>query len=896
MNLGVFHDDKLGTIEIDPTIIVATTDEVDSVVAYNGATGGAYDYNSGNGYWPSGMQPKFAWLTILTNVFKGWGDPGSTQERVEHGEFGPGSGLGGEHSFDLKGGLTDKMFATAQAKLEKSGFTVGQGIGADGQPIPAGTHVSAEVQANIASHSTGMTPDQIQEARDAYQTYHDIAVAAIPSASPEVACSMVAVCSQNNTMGPTGAGGSPTIDMAVNIANALQADPAVMITQDMADSLAPTGATTIDADGNLNVTLGYAFPAMDANGNTIPDQQIEPGLYQLSELSPDAAARIIGAGLGTPAAQAVEMYRGASPDDVIDSPKLRNFASNIVDPSNPNSITCDRWVARVEYSPPMTEDAAESFRASSNAAYAISAENLDYFASHNSLGPGGSSLTMLPDEAQAVPWIHDVGVSGDFSKYDSLRGKSMKAMKSDRKRKSVFPLTWFDHPGLGELLPEQVAAEHEAEARLRPMINAANPHLVHKSFGDPGNTQDRVDGGRFGAGSGSTVGADLESRAIAHFGAADELVGQQFVTQNGTILDLKGDGHSAIAQIVPGSFIQSTDRAIDAGFVRTSVDTVTTTEPGRYAQSVVLEISQPMTSAQIGTVMDNVKDLDVQSFAMDVTTPGDTDRAMSVDSSSLKYSEEVSEPTRSDIAGMIRDANVAAGGSINAYQVADLLKRFGDPGSTQTQDAHGEFTAGSGAEARLTPFGRTNAGNIGDAQQADTMNVYAAESAARQTVGVNTGYDFFSEMEAQEKSDALWAKYGDGNPDHEPVIAFASEADIQAAAVAAAGSSTLLGETNQFFEGSARGIAITLYPQGQTELVLDHEMAHAVSMSNDPSELYGVHGADFRSTYNTILTGEGHEDFAAVVQANAPISNAMSKAERVPRASITYNGKTLICY
>ena len=452
--------------------------------------------------------------------FKSWGDPNNTQERNPNGTFGPGSGSspeagapqsGGSHSFDLKGGLTDKMLTTSQAKLEKQGFTFAQGKGLDGQPIPAGTHVSAEIQQNIGSHSTGMTPAQIQDARDAYQNYHDIAVATMPNVSPEIACSMVAVCSQNNAMGPTGAGSSPTIDMAVNIYNALEADPGVMITQEMADALAPTGAVTVDANGNANVTIGYAFPAMDENGNTT-DQPMQPGLYQLSELSPDAAARIIGAGLGTPAAQAVAMYRGADPNDVIDSPKLRNFASNIVDPSNPNSITCDRWVARVELAPQMTPDAAESYRQGSNGAYAILAENLEYFASHNNLGPNGSSLTMIPDEAQAVPWIHDAQPDGRFSKYDSLLGKLMKA---DRKHKSSFPLTWFDHPGPDELTPEQVAADREAEARLRPMIEAANPHLDFtgkfelpswfKGFGDPGSTQERNARGEFGPGSGLSL-------------------------------------------------------------------------------------------------------------------------------------------------------------------------------------------------------------------------------------------------------------------------------------------------------------------------------------------------------------------------------------------------------
>jgi hypothetical protein len=34
-------------------------------------------------------RPKMVYLDLMV---KGFGDPGSTQERVEHGEFGPGSG------------------------------------------------------------------------------------------------------------------------------------------------------------------------------------------------------------------------------------------------------------------------------------------------------------------------------------------------------------------------------------------------------------------------------------------------------------------------------------------------------------------------------------------------------------------------------------------------------------------------------------------------------------------------------------------------------------------------------------------------------------------------------------------------------------------------------------
>jgi hypothetical protein len=433
-----------------------------------------------------GTRKSAAYIKML---LKSFGDAGNSQERVGHGEFGTGGGgalgaevreqeshiteemhnaiPGGSAAFDLKGGLTQQQVTSAQGRLEKAGFT-----------FMPGTTISPEIQANIASHATNMSPEQIQAAVDAYQTYHDISVAAITSTTPEAACCMVAVCSQNNSMGPTTTGASPTIDMAVQIANACAADPTVTLTPEMAAALAPAGETTINDQGQANRDLAYAFPAMDANGRSVLDQQMEPGTYKLSELSPMAAGRIIGAGLGTPSAQAVELWRGASPNEVITSPKLRNFASNITVPSNPNAITCDRWVARYTLTPQMTAAAAETFRMSSNGAYSVIADNIAYYAGHNSLGPNGSTIELIPNQAQAVPWIHDAqpNLEATFSKYDSLISKSMQISK--RHRISGFPLTWFDNPGPGELTPEQVAADQALEEKLRPLINAVNPELA----------------------------------------------------------------------------------------------------------------------------------------------------------------------------------------------------------------------------------------------------------------------------------------------------------------------------------------------------------------------------------------------------------------------------------
>lgn len=51
-HLGVFHDVDKGSIDIDPVLMVHTPDEVEKVGAYTRAVGGAYHFQSGNGYFP----------------------------------------------------------------------------------------------------------------------------------------------------------------------------------------------------------------------------------------------------------------------------------------------------------------------------------------------------------------------------------------------------------------------------------------------------------------------------------------------------------------------------------------------------------------------------------------------------------------------------------------------------------------------------------------------------------------------------------------------------------------------------------------------------------------------------------------------------------------------------
>jgi hypothetical protein len=51
-HLGVFHDEDKGSIDIDPVVIVHNRRQVEEIGAYTRATGGAYHFKSGEGYWP----------------------------------------------------------------------------------------------------------------------------------------------------------------------------------------------------------------------------------------------------------------------------------------------------------------------------------------------------------------------------------------------------------------------------------------------------------------------------------------------------------------------------------------------------------------------------------------------------------------------------------------------------------------------------------------------------------------------------------------------------------------------------------------------------------------------------------------------------------------------------
>jgi hypothetical protein len=51
-HLGIFHDDDLGRIDIDPVLVVDSLNDVHTIGAATRAIGGAYNFADGNGYWP----------------------------------------------------------------------------------------------------------------------------------------------------------------------------------------------------------------------------------------------------------------------------------------------------------------------------------------------------------------------------------------------------------------------------------------------------------------------------------------------------------------------------------------------------------------------------------------------------------------------------------------------------------------------------------------------------------------------------------------------------------------------------------------------------------------------------------------------------------------------------
>jgi hypothetical protein len=294
---------------------------------------------------------------------------------------------------------------------------------------------------------------------------------------------------------------------------------------------------------------------------------------------------------------------------------------------------------------------------------------------------------MVPNQYQAVAWA---GVVTDE--------KSLKNSKLDIAK------MFINAPFVNDdvYTPEEIAqfdADQQAAGPFDTKFIAAHTVTdanfktaqVHKGFGDPGSTQTREPGGTFGPGSGASdkTPSNLEAKAIAHFGAAEQLQGQQFITPNGTILEFEGDSHDRIQEITGGSVDTCESRAINAGFLRSSLDTDNEGQLG-----LVLEYGVPLTQEQMSAVQQGIQDAGgIHSFAIDVPSTGIHSVNEQDDAGKILYDKELGgsgepDPTSHDVQAAMEAGNAAA--------ATRVTKGFGDPGSTQERVGHGEFGPGSG--------------------------------------------------------------------------------------------------------------------------------------------------------------------------------------------------------
>lgn len=94
--LGVFHDDDLNRIDIDPVTVVNTVEEVHTIGAATRAVGGAYNFADGNGYWPPYVDPSLSDDTATGPLVAAAGEddrhfkgPGEWRRKAKQAEGAP---------------------------------------------------------------------------------------------------------------------------------------------------------------------------------------------------------------------------------------------------------------------------------------------------------------------------------------------------------------------------------------------------------------------------------------------------------------------------------------------------------------------------------------------------------------------------------------------------------------------------------------------------------------------------------------------------------------------------------------------------------------------------------------------------------------------------------------
>ena len=99
-----------------------------------------------------------------------------------------------------------------------------------------------------------------------------------------------------------------------------------------------------------------------------------------------------GEGTGINKRKGREILAGGSIDESLKGPKVRSFYRNILDPHDPDVVTCDVWAARVAGGPEAWERK-------------FWLKEKQYFEVANDYREAAALLGILPSELQAITWV-----------------------------------------------------------------------------------------------------------------------------------------------------------------------------------------------------------------------------------------------------------------------------------------------------------------------------------------------------------------------------------------------------------------------------------------------------------------------------------------------------------
>jgi hypothetical protein len=441
------------------------------------------------------------------------------------------------------------------------------------------------------------------------------------------------------------------------------------------------------------------------------------------------------------------------------------------------------------------------------------------------------------------------------------------------------------------------------------------PVSISKSFGDPGNTQTRVEHGEFGAASGGTK--EWKPRMTPEEGHAwckavrskyqDTVV---HITRATNIGAIEGTGfHISVEATHENGVYVATDPLSAEMY----------SYKGDVALSAVLNLQNPLTVDLTGKEFEgawgSIRFQEAALAAAGVERP--------TVSSTVSWSTAVTEAIKQ--AGydsvIIRsesptdnplDVNkIGVGGNqivaFNPQQVvvigeeplklgnepsslrAAFTKSFGDAGNTQTRVAHGEFGP---AQAVADRDDRHLA--HGNREHVDAFEIYSREAAI---ADVYKGKALNTKAQANKMAKEMWEQ-GKTLYEHDqpvPQIMFGTPQEEQEARAMsvlaqteAAGGISTSGAT---WGTSGSNALITLFYEGRNEMTLAHEVAHAITMQDADSRNDG-HGRYFQSIYTQLLTMRGLTTAANEIR----YAHVTGKDAKHPVAMIECNGQRLVCY